>query len=275
MTLKTALQQGSDLLRDAGVGEPRLTAELLLCHALRRERAYLYAHPEHELTTNEWIHYGRYLHERMKGKPAQYITGVQEFWGRPFRVTPDVLIPRPETEHIVELALALKPRPRRILDICTGSGILAVTLALELQARVWATDISLEALRVARANAAALGAEVRFVCCDLASALRASFDLIVSNPPYIPSAAIEELQREVRHWEPRIALDGGEDGAAVYRRLVPAAASLLAPGGTLIVEMGWDSEASVRACFDPALWSEARTYRDLAGHARGVTARRR
>lgn len=275
MTLKTALQQGSDLLRDAGVGEPRLTAELLLCHALRRERAYLYAHPEHELTTIEWIHYGRYLHERMKGKPAQYITGVQEFWGRPFRVTPDVLIPRPETEHIVELALALNPRPRRILDICTGSGILAVTLALELQAPVWATDISLEALRVARANAAALGAEVRFVCCDLASALRASFDLIVCNPPYVPSAAIEELQREVRDWEPRIALDGGEDGAAVYRRLIPAAASLLAPGGTLIVEMGWDSEAAVRACFDPALWSEAGTYRDLAGHARGVTARRR
>jgi release factor glutamine methyltransferase len=274
MTLKTALQQACGLLRDSGVADPRLTAEVLLAHALRRDRTWLYAHPEHELTTIEWIHYGRYLHERLKGKPTQYITKAQEFWGREFRVNTGVLIPRPETEHIIEHALSIQPRPRKILDIGTGSGILAVTLALELGAEVWATDISQKALLTAARNADTLGATVRFVCCDLASALRAGFDLVVSNPPYISSAEMRELQPEVRGWEPHTALLGGEQGTEIYVRLIPEAARLLAPGGTLIVEMGWQSEQAVRACFDPALWDSVETYRDLAGHARGIVARR-
>src|ERR1700722_1167707 len=131
MTLKTALLQGTQLLEEAAVPVPRLTAEVLLCHALRQERVYLYAHPEQELREVEWIHYGRYLHERLQGKPTQYITKRQEFYGREFRVTPDVLIPRPETEHVVEMALQAVPGARRILDIGTGSGALAVTLQLE------------------------------------------------------------------------------------------------------------------------------------------------
>src|SRR5579859_6170751 len=131
MTLQQALLQGTKLLEDAGIAVPRLTAEVLLAHALGQERTFLYAHSEQELEQVEWLHYGRYLHERLNGKPTQYITGRQEFYGREFRVTPDVLIPRPETEHVVELALAVAPGARRILDIGTGSGALAVTLQLE------------------------------------------------------------------------------------------------------------------------------------------------
>ena len=154
MTVQTALRQGTELLEKGGVAVPRLTAEVLLGHAMRVERVYLFAHPEQELREVEWLHYGRYLHERLGGKPTQYITGHQEFYGREFRVTPDVLIPRPETEHVVEVALEVARGARRVLDIGTGSGALAVTLQLEMGAETWATDISPAALRVAARNAA-------------------------------------------------------------------------------------------------------------------------
>src|SRR5215831_12516927 len=140
MTVRTALLQGSELLERAGIAVPRLTAEVLLAHAMRSQRVYLFAHPEQELQEVQWLHYGRYLHERLKGKPTQYITRTQEFYGRPFLVPPDVLIPRPETEHVVETALALGGR--RILDVGSGSGAIAVTLQLESGAEMWATDIS-------------------------------------------------------------------------------------------------------------------------------------
>src|SRR5271168_3293950 len=130
MTILTAILQGTKLLEDEAIAAPRLTAEVLLMHALQKERSYLYAHSDEELVELAWIHYGRYLHERMKGKPTQYITGRQEFYGRDFRVTPDVLIPRPETEHVIEAALQLAPNARRIVDIGTGSGAIAITLAL-------------------------------------------------------------------------------------------------------------------------------------------------
>src|SRR6202140_4565019 len=148
MTVQTALLQGAMLLEEDAIGAPRLTAEVLLAHALRRERSYLYAHPEEELAETGWIHYGRYLHQRLQGKPTQYITGRQEFYGREFRVTPDVLIPRPETEHLIGAALTRSAEA--ILDIGTGSGAIAVTLALETKARVKATDISRAALRIAQ-----------------------------------------------------------------------------------------------------------------------------
>src|ERR1043166_5804607 len=140
MTAQTALLQGARLLEEAGIAVPRLTAEVLLAHALRRDRVYLFAHPEHELLEVEWIHYGRYLHERLHGKPTQYITKRQEFYGRDFRVTPAALIPRPETEHVVEVAR--RCGARTILDVGTGSGALAVTLQLETAVQVTATDIS-------------------------------------------------------------------------------------------------------------------------------------
>src|SRR5689334_18785165 len=140
MTVQTALLQGTRLLEEDGIAVPRLTAEVLLAHALNHDRVYLFGHPEHELAELEWLHYGRYLHERLRGKPTQYITGRQEFYGREFRVTKDVLIPRPETEHVVEAALELAADARRILDVGAGSGALAVTLQLETKARIAATD---------------------------------------------------------------------------------------------------------------------------------------
>lgn len=273
MTLKTALLQGTELLDEGTVPEPRLTAEVLLCFALRRERIYLYSHPEHELSTLEWLHFGRYLHERLKGKPTQYIVKKQEFYGRDFRVTPDVLIPRPETEHSVERALEVARGARRVLDIGTGSGALAVTLALELRPQLTvATDLSIKALRVARGNAQRLGAQVEFVNCDLSSAVDGGFDLVVSNPPYIPEGEIAHLQREVRDWEPRMALEGGHDGVQPYLRIVPDAERLLKPGGWLIFEIGYQGEEGVRAAFGAA-WKDVTTGHDLAGLPRVLSAR--
>ncbi|MBE7540944.1 MAG: peptide chain release factor N(5)-glutamine methyltransferase [Bryobacteraceae bacterium] len=273
MTAGSALRQGQALLEGGGVAEARLTAEVLLCHALRRERVYLYSHPEHELSTVEWLHYGRYLHERLKGKPTQYITRRQEFFGREFVVSAEVLIPRPETEHVVERAAAVAREARRVLDIGTGSGALAVTLALERgRELVVATDISAGALRVARENARRLGAAIRLVRTDLAVGLGGAFDLIVSNPPYIPESEIEHLQHEVRDWEPRVALAGGADGAEPYRRIVPEAERLLRPGGWLIFEIGFQIEAAVRAAFGPR-WSDIETGCDLAGLPRVISAR--
>lgn len=272
MNLRTALRQGSEILAAAGTPEPRLTAELLLCHALRRERAYLYSHPEHELTTVEWIHYGRYLHERLQGRPLQHITRRQEFYGREFEVSPAVLIPRPETEHVVEQALRAAPRARRVLDLCTGSGNLAVTLALELDAWAVATDISFPALEIARRNACRHRARVDLIQCDLAGAVAGRFDLVVANPPYIPIHEIPSLQREVRDHEPRVALAGGESGVEFYHRIVPEAERLLAPGGWLLVEIGYQGEPGVRAAFGPS-WSDLATEYDLAGWPRVIGAR--
>ena len=273
MTVGTALLQGTKLLEEAGIAAPRLTGEVLLSHALRRERSYLYGHPEHELSELEWLHYGRYLHQRLAGRPTQYITGRQEFYGREFRVTPDVLIPRPETEHVVEAALELAPGSHAILDIGTGSGALAITLALETRARTTATDISAGALRMAAENARRLDAPVRFVLCDVAQAIMdGTQDLVVSNPPYVPEADAAGLQREVRDYEPHIALFGGPTGLEFYARLIADAARVLRPGGRLIVELGFGTHERVRAMLD-ARWSEASIRPDLAGIPRVLAAR--
>src|SRR5580704_17854603 len=246
MTIKTALLQGVDLLEDAAVPVPRLTAEVLLSHAMRCERVYLFAHPEQELREVEWLHYGRYLHERLKGKPTQYVTGRQEFYGREFRVTADVLIPRPETEHVVEVALSVAGGAARLLDVGTGSGALAVTLQLETGATAFATDISAAAAAIATRNAGALGAPVNFAVCDLMNAIGdSSIDLIVANPPYVPLPQREGLQREVRDWEPHVALFGGERGYEIYDRIVADAARVLRPGGWLIMELGFGMHGHV------------------------------
>jgi release factor glutamine methyltransferase len=271
MTVRTALLQGTTLLEEAGVGVPRLTAEVLLAHALKRDRVYLFAHPEHELAEVEWIHYGRYLHERLNGKPTQYITKRQEFYGREFRVTPAVLIPRPETEHVVEVA-RLK-HARRVLDIGTGSGALAATLQLETGASVWATDISPAAAGVAAENARTLGARVGVVVCDLMEGIAPeSVDLIVSNPPYVPLPQREGLQREVRDFEPHVALFAGETGFELYQRIVDDAPRVLRPGGWLVMELGFGSRDRVAALL--ADWDDVAVDPDLAGIPRVISARR-
>ncbi len=271
MTAQTALLQGTALLEEAGIAVPRLTAEVLLAHALRRERVYLFAHPEHELAEVEWIHYGRYLHERLNGKPTQYITKRQEFYGRDFRVTPDVLIPRPETEHVAEAAI--RRAPRRVLDVGTGSGALAVTLQLETGAEVWATDISAAAAGVAADNACRLGARIEVMVGDLMTSIAAgSMDLIVSNPPYVPIAQREGLQREVRDFEPHVALFGGASGFEIYDRIVADAPRVLRPGGWLVMELGFGcAEHVVGRVRD---WAEVEVLPDLAGIPRVVAARR-
>jgi release factor glutamine methyltransferase len=271
MTLHTALLQGTRLLEEGGIGVPRLTAEVLLAHALRRDRVYLFAHPEHELAEVEWIHYGRYLHERLKGKPTQYITKRQEFYGREFRVTPDVLIPRPETEHAVEVARG--KGARRVLDVGTGSGALAVTLQLETGARVWATDISPSAATVAAANAESLGAKVEVLVCDLMDAIASgSMDLVVSNPPYVPLSEQAGLQREVRDFEPHVALFGGPTGVELYERIVADAARVLRPGGWLVMELGFGTRDRVEAMLSG--WDDVSVEPDLAGIPRVIAARR-
>ncbi len=272
MNLRTALIQGTELLEEAEVGAPRLTAEVLLCHAVKCERVYLYAHPEQELREVEWIHYGRYLHERLQGKPTQYITKRQEFYSREFRVTPDVLIPRPETEHVVEVALAVARDARRVLDVGTGSGALAVTLQLETGASVFATDISSAAIAVAAGNAERLGGRVNFVVCDLLEGMAGgSMDLIVSNPPYVPLGTREGLQREVRDWEPHVALFGGESGFELYQRIVADAPRVLRAGGWLIMELGFGSVNHVSDLLRD--WKEVRVEPDLAGIPRVIAAR--
>jgi release factor glutamine methyltransferase len=273
LTIKAALLQGAGLLDDGAVAAARLTAEVLLAHAIGCERAYLFAHSERELREVEWIHYGRYLHERMKGKPTQYITGRREFYGREFRVTPDVLIPRPETEHVVEVALAVARGAGSLLDVGTGSGALAVTLQLETGATAFATDISPAAPGVAARNAALLGATVHFTVCDLMQGVRdRSIDLIVSNPPYVPLTQREGLQREVRDWEPHVALFAGETGYEIYDRIAADAPRVLRPGGWLVMELGFGCADHVAGSL--SAWRDLRIEPDLAGIPRVIAARR-
>ena len=273
MNLATALRQGTELLEKDRLTVPRLTAEVLLAHALGCERAYLYAHPEQELTDVQQLHFGRYLHERLRHKPTQYITGRQEFYGRQFRVTPAVLIPRPETEHVAEVALHRLAGAGVVLDVGTGSGCLAITLQAERPAAlVVASDVSREALAVARDNAARLAAPVRFFCGDLLEAVgRESLDLIVSNPPYVPEQ--EKLPPEVADYEPRAALVAGPDGMAAYRRLLARVPAVLRPGGWLVMELGHDSRANLEALLG-AGWAACAVTADLAGIDRVIALRK-
>ncbi len=253
--------QGIKLLTDEKVDPPRLTAELLLMHALRKERVFLFSHSGDPLPELAWIHYGRYLHERIAGKPVQYIIGKQEFYARDFRVQPGVLIPRPETEHLIEFILEL-PRPiGTIADAGVGSGAICVTLAAELRQPVIGIDLSPVALAVARTNAATHKADVRFMHSNWLSALRPrSLDLLVSNPPYIALTAKPTLQREVRDHEPELALFAGEDGQDCYRILERQAREVLKPGGRIVLEIG---NLATRDIF--AGWRDITIHNDLAG----------
>ncbi len=260
MTIKTAIAQGTELL--AG---DRLNAEVLLAHAMRIERTYFYAHPEQELTEIHWIHYGRYLHERRSGKPTQYITGQQEFYGRMFKVSPAVLIPRPETELLVEAVLKLR-KSGLAIDVGTGSGAIAVTLVATFV--VFAVDISADALQMAEKNAVGVN-RLCFARTDLLTAFADSCaDVVVSNPPYV--CEHEVLQREVQDWEPHQALFAGPDGLDIYRRLIPQAARVLKPGGLLALEIGFGQSDAITELLKN--WDNLRIEPDLAGIPRVVTA---
>lgn len=258
-----------------GVDAPRLTGELLLAHALRCDRVRLYLDFDKPMGEAELAVFRELVKRRADGEPTAYILGRREFYGRPFLVGPDVLIPRPETELVVEAALAALPEGGRALDLCAGSGAIGVTLALERKgARVVATELSPAALAVARRNAEALGATVELLEGDLFSPLAADerFDVVVGNPPYVPAGELPGLAREVLR-EPAMALDGGPDGLALLRRIVAEAPRWLVPGGTLVLEMHESHAESLPALCREAGFTTAEPRKDLAGLWRFVVAR--
>ncbi len=262
-----------------------MNAELLIMFTLDCGRAYLYAHPERELTPHETRRYDEALARRATGVPAQYVTGLQVFWGLDLIVSPAVLIPRPETEHVVEAVLELaKPGGRgrpslhqlRIVDVGTGSGAIALALAKELRtAQIHATDISPEALEVARANAARheLTSRIEFRHADLLDGFSpASFDIVVSNPPYVGESEEESVQLEVRKFEPRNAVFAGPTGVEVIERLIPQAETVLRPGGCLVFEISGTIADRVRSLLSS--WDEVAIRNDLQGIARVAMARK-
>jgi release factor glutamine methyltransferase len=278
-----ALREGVRRLECAHVPSAPLAAELLLMHVLGRDRSWLYAHPEQPLDAEHAAQFFALAAERAAGTPTQYLTGKQEFWGLEFEVTRDVLIPRPETEHLIEVALARlgesrRNAPLRVVDVGTGSGCIAVALAKELpNAKFFVTDISSAALAVARRNAQRHGVADRFTIleCNLLDGLReeAPFDLIVSNPPYVARRDSASLATEVRDHEPAVALFAGEDGLALYPSLISQAAERLKPGGLLVLELGLGQFEQVGDMLDPARdWTRVSATQDLAGIVRVISA---
>lgn len=299
INIQIALKIGIGKLRAANVPSETLAAELLLLHVTDRSRTMLYSSPENLLTDAEAEHYFSLIEQRAAGVPTQQLTGKQEFWGMEFEVTPDVLIPRPETEHVIEVALdRLALRDLRsqhkqnmtgegllFADIGTGSGCIAVALAKEFPAaEIYALDISPAALAVAERNATRLGFSdrIRFQQSNLlavhkspvASHKSPVFDLIASNPPYIGRREAATLAREVRDHEPEIALYGGEEGYELYADLVTQAAAHLKPGGVLVLELGHDSLPAVQPLFDTPDWINIGVTNDLAGIPRVLSAQR-
>ena len=278
MLLKQALVSAIDRLSAAHIGSPRLNAEVLLMFTLACDRAFLYAHPERELEAAEMARYDDALAQRAQGIPAQYITGHQEFWGMDLVVSPAVLIPRPETEHVIETVLPLAwkiPKPR-IVDVGTGSGAIALALARELPpAEIHATEISPAALEIAQANAARhqLESRIQFHETDLLTGLEVnSFDFVVSNPPYVGESEADQVQLEVRKFEPQNAVFAGPSGLEVIKRLIPAAEAALKPEGSLVVEISGTIVEGVRGLLTG--WNDVRIINDLQGIPRVASARK-
>jgi len=285
--LREALQAAIARLTDEHVPSPRLNAETLLMFTLNCDRPHLYAHPERALTEEEHARYDEALTQRAKGVPAQYITGHQEFWGLDLIVSPAVLIPRPETEHLIEtvLPLARKMKSPRIADVGTGSGAIALALAKELpDAEIHATDNSPSALEIAEANAARLQLELAsknhyppkrrlfFHDTNLLDGLEGDFDFVVSNPPYVGLSEEDEVQLEVRKFEPRSAVFAGATGLEVIEKLIPAAHTVLNPGGYLIMEISGTIAEPVRSLLGGL--EDIKITSDLQGIARIASARK-
>jgi release factor glutamine methyltransferase len=296
MDARTAFKTGIARLRDATVASHTLAAELLLLHVAGRDRTWLYAHPEDEISAEQEQRFLSLVARRAAGEPTQYLTGKQEFWGLVFEVTRDVLIPRPETEHVIEVALdrlavreiragrkqTLSGEGLRIADVGTGSGCIAISLAKDLPgAKFVATDISPEALKVAQRNAErhSFADRIEFVHTNLLESVtnattESRFDLIASNPPYISRREGPTLQREVRDHEPEVALYGGEEGYEIYAALVTQSAAHLVSGGIAVFELGHDSLPAVQPLFETPEWTHVGVTTDLAGIPRVIAAER-
>jgi release factor glutamine methyltransferase len=285
-TIRRILQWAEGYLKDRGIESPRSAAELLLAHALGTDRLHLYMHHDKPLEKTELAVFKEFIRRRIRREPVAYIVGRKGFWSLDLNVTPAVLIPRPETECLVEAALAFlagrAPVPAaRILDLGTGSGAIVLALASDLPLpHFFASDVSSEAVAVARRNAAAAGLSdrVRYFVGDWLSAVRpdAVFDLIVSNPPYVPRKELWGLQPEIVGYEPRLALDGDEDGLRSYRAIIPAAHFHLKPGGALMLEIGSGQREAVRRLAGQAgAYDAYRCHRDYGGHDRVVTMQKK
>jgi release factor glutamine methyltransferase len=285
--VRAALRAAIARLEESKVPSAPLAAELLLMHVLQRDRAWLYAHPEFELSPKDAADYAQLVERRSEGVPTQYLTGRQEFWGLEFEVGPGVLIPRPETELTIEVTLerlgARRAEPLRIADVGTGSGCIAIALARELPgAEIVATDISAAALGYAHRNAAHHGvsnriqfleAELLKVAIEAPYRAESRFDLIISNPPYVGRNDAGSLPREVREHEPAEALFAGDDGLEIYPALIEQAARKLAPNGILVLELGYNGAQYLGSLLSAPHWSDLRVTRDLAGIERVVSVR--
>ena len=284
-SIAEAILQGAEKLRKAGVSEARREAGSLVAHVLDRDRSFILSHADDLIGLEQLQQFRDSLERRAQGEPLQYITGHQEFFGLDFEVTNDVLIPRPETELLIETALKLtagRKAPPFICDVGTGSGCVAITLLHELRevpgARAVAIDISPAALAVAKRNAArhSVNEQLDFVISDCFTSLdpqnpnQSFFDLIVSNPPYVDERALADLQKEVRDYEPRSALAGGPDGLMIVRRLLLEAGDFLKTGGHFLFEIGFDQSGTVEQLIDRAKWKLLDIHNDLQGIPRTV-----
>lgn len=280
-SLDEAVRRVAETFKLAGIDDPLIDARALVGHALRLERAQLISHSDRVLETREINAISALAARRLKREPVSRILGYREFWDLDLAVSPDVLVPRPETETVIEAALdfvvrgGLRQEKLRILDIGTGTGALLLALLQELPNAIGiGTDISAAAIAVARGNAERnkLEARASFVVCNVADGVAGPFDLVVSNPPYIPHDEIATLMPEVRDYDPPLALDGGVDGLDAYRAIARDAQRLLAPGGRLIVELGIGEEPAVAALFGRAGMTVNAARADLAGIPRALVA---
>lgn len=278
-SIAEVLREAATALDSAGVPEAWREAGSLLSFIIGKDRTFLISHAEEELDENSLDQLREFVERRATGEPLQYITGVQDFYGREFRVTTDVLIPRPETELLVEAALQIVNNTGAapfICDVGTGSGCIALTLLCEVvHARAMAIDKSAPALEIAKLNAKNLTVDDRalFVVSDCFSSLDShdhKFDLIVSNPPYVAEAALAGLQREVRDHEPRIALSPGGDGLSIIRRLIDDGPAFIKPGGYMLMEIGFDQGEAVTRLVGDSAWSLCEIRPDLQGIPRIV-----
>ena len=275
MTLEETLSYGRRQLQEAGIADAALDAWYLLEYIGKFDKSYYYLHGREEIDEEVLQNYQVLVKKRAERVPLQYITGVQMFMGLEFKVNPYVLIPRQDTETLVEAALAVCKPGMRVLDLCTGSGCILISLLHLVEGLVGVgSDISKQALLVARENAKANDVDAEWVRSDLFSNLSGTFDVIVSNPPYIPSRDIDTLMPEVRDFEPVEAMDGHEDGLFFYDRILQECHGFLNPGGYLMLEIGYDQGEAVSERMRQAGFLDVQVIRDLCGNNRVVCGRK-